>query len=1431
MNTWPGKGMDEKSRITSALPLDLSEPPEDVIANGGERFIPAMRGEIAFEHFHRYFLAGPLCAGRVVADIACGEGYGADILAQTAEKVFGFDRSEQVIERARQRYSKKNLSFIEADALCLPLPAKSCDIVVSFETIEHLADHDRALAEFRRVMKTRGILVISTPDKEVYNQERDTPNEFHTHEFYRDEFALLLKKFFKNVAVYGQQYFEGSVLFGGPNGRRRFGFRRHDKPSMLFAEQIGDPGVAPPAPTYMVAVASDGPLPELPLSLFASADHPQSFKERYVALNAELEERTQWLRRIQGELDATRGALQEQLTSVEGELTAERAQLEDLRSSRNQASEELSEVIAQRDALEELVAELRRTLADTGAAAEARAAEQEHRAKEAADELAQREAEWIAARAALEATVAELRRTLGGRDDELTEQRAQCEVLDKAVTELQGALAQSAETAEARVAEQQRRAEDAAQELARSRGELAAAHDELAASRLRREELEAQREALRRSLAETAESADARAAGLERRAEATAGELARRETELASARQQLTEALAGREALEQEVAALRLTAAQATEAAEVLAAEQGELQSKLDDTGAANAALQAACEGSRQSVRASVEQIQALHRDCRDTAPNLLTRALSSDELDAAGVAQAFDRSRYLARNADVAEAGVDPLLHYLTDGWRERRVHGALFDDDYYLAAYTDVKAAQVAPLYHYCKLGWREGRDPSALFDTNFYLETYPEAAASGLDPLTYFIRHGLSAGHRPNRVIDPVAILLEQDRDRDGFALAEKLLDRLASSALELPGISIPSSANPDVSIIIPVHNKFELTHSCLKSIERLPPAAKCEIILVDDVSRDLTPLVAPSWMGVRVIRNHSQQGFVGSCNRGAAHARGQYLFFLNNDTEVKPGWLDELVATFAMHGNVGIVGAKLIYPDGRLQEAGGIIWEDASGWNYGRNSDPKSPEYNYVRDVDYVSGAALMIPKDLFWSVGGFDRRYQPAYFEDTDLAFSVRKLGYRVLYQPFSCIVHHEGATAGTDVTTGLKAYQETNRPKFVEKWSSVLKRHLPNGCTPHIARERYRRYRMLMIDATTPTPDMDAGSLTQSYMIQLFQKLGFKVSFIPEDNFTHIGKYTEDLQQHGVEAIYHPYASSIEEHLREHGSHYDLIMAYKAPRVAKYIDVLRELAPQAKILVDTADLHFRRMMREAEVSGSAAKMQEALDTRALEFDVMRKADCTIILSTDEVEMLGRELPEAKLALLPLILETPGLQAPFEELKDICYVGGFRHNPNTDAVLYFHREIWPLVRQRLPGAKFRVIGSHPPEEICALAGKDVIVDGYVKDLGPTLGHCRLSVVPLRFGAGIKGKIGSSMSYGIPVVSTGMGTEGMGLTDNSDVLIADDPAVFADQVCRLYEDKLLWTKLSRNGLAFVRREYSLPASEARLAAILAGLGFSL
>ena len=313
------------------------------------------------------------------------------------------------------------------------------------------------------------------------------------------------------------------------------------------------------------------------------------------------------------------------------------------------------------------------------------------------------------------------------------------------------------------------------------------------------------------------------------------------------------------------------------------------------------------------------------------------------------------------------------------------------------------------------------------------------------------------GLSPEDKINRLRQVVAAHEQVLRGFDG---PDKSFESLSP-------LTFPKTQDPLVSVVIPVHNKALVTYNCLASLLLAPNRASFEVIVVDDGSSDETSILSGLVQGVEYLRHEKAEGFIRSCNDGAKRARGVYVLMLNNDTEVTSGWIDELVYVFDHFGKVGMAGAKLLYPNGQLQEAGGIVWNNGDPWNFGREGNPREPRYNYTRQVDYLSGACVMLRRALWDELGGFDERFMPAYFEDADLAFRVRERGLKTLYTPFSQIIHFEGISSGTSVTSGTKRYQEINRPKFKSRWSRAFKNNGTIGRDIDLNKDRNVRFRAL----------------------------------------------------------------------------------------------------------------------------------------------------------------------------------------------------------------------------------------------------------------------------------------------------------------------------------------------------------------------------
>lgn len=634
-------------------------------------------------------------------------------------------------------------------------------------------------------------------------------------------------------------------------------------------------------------------------------------------------------------------------------------------------------------------------------------------------------------------------------------------------------------------------------------------------------------------------------------------------------------------------------------------------------------------------------------------------------------------------------------------------------------------------------------------------------------------------------------------------------------------------IGTSATPRVSIVVPVYNKIAYTLACLHSLAEHAGPTPFEVIVVDDGSTDATPERLAGVDGLRLVRNARNLGFVGSCNAGAAVARGEFLLFLNNDTVVTAGWLEALLRCAEEAPDAGLVGARLVYPDGRLQEAGGIIFNDGSGWNYGRFGDPADSRYAFRREVDYCSGAAILLRRALFEQLGAFDARYAPAYYEDTDLAFAVREAGLKVYYEPAATVIHFEGITSGTDTGSGTKRYQVVNQAKFLEKWKEALARQPAPGTPITIAATHRAGQRVLVVDATTPTPDQDSGSVRIVNLMRVLGDLGCQVSFLPE-NRAWVERYTQALQEIGIEALYAPYAQDPVRLLRERGREFDLVILSRHYVAASFIGLLRLHAPQARLAFDTVDLHYLREQRAAELAGSAELARVAANTRAQELKVIRDCDVTLVVSPVEQALLATDAPGARVEVLSNVHEVHGRKAGFAERRGLVFVGGFQHPPNIDAVEWFVAEVFPRIRAELPDIEFHVIGSKAPEAIRALGGNGVIVHGFVPDILPYMDGCRVSVAPLRYGAGVKGKVNMAMSCGLPVVATPIAVEGMHVEAGREVLVAADAAGFAAEVVRLYGNEALWNSLSEQGLANVEQHFSFAAARRALAGLLDGAG---
>ncbi|NTV51386.1 MAG: glycosyltransferase [Candidatus Firestonebacteria bacterium] len=651
---------------------------------------------------------------------------------------------------------------------------------------------------------------------------------------------------------------------------------------------------------------------------------------------------------------------------------------------------------------------------------------------------------------------------------------------------------------------------------------------------------------------------------------------------------------------------------------------------------------------------------------------------------------------------------------------------------------------------------------------------------------------------------------------------------------------------------VSIIIPLFNQAVYTRQCLEALAQNTPADKFELILVDNASTDATPELLRCLEGdVQVIRHEKNEGFVNACNRGAQAAKGKYLLFLNNDTVPLSGWLEAMLRLAESDPVIGAVGAKLMYPDGKLQEAGALIFNDGSGWNFGRGDDPAKAAYNRVAEVDYCSGACLLVRRNLFEQLQGFDKRYVPAYYEDTDLCFGLRKLGFKVMYCPEAAVVHFEGVTAGTNLQTGYKKYQALHRETFARKWKRELQHqdHSPEVTrqAPVTAdRARLRALpagraeafhpagpNVLVIDPTLPMHDRASGCLRLFGVLKIMRQQGCAVTFIARSGGPT--QYRRELESMGIR-VYGPDPAKItNSHAPVNAPPVDLraILSKTSFQVAwlsffqiaeEYLAEIRQWSPATKIVIDTVDVHFLREERQAELLGDDRLRQQAKATRLRELEIYRRADALVTVTAADQSVLEGQVTGKPMFVVPNVHARQPNGAPYEQRQGLLFVGNFNHLPNQDAMLFFALEVFPKIRAILPEVKLQIIGNNPPAAIQNLAGESIQVTGYVPETKPYLNLSRISVAPLRYGAGMKGKIGEALSHGVPVVTTSIGAEGMGLVPDEHVLIADDAGSFAQAVVRLYQDRELWLRLAKNGRRLVESNFTPEAIAPQVKAVL-------
>ncbi len=772
-----------------------------------------------------------------------------------------------------------------------------------------------------------------------------------------------------------------------------------------------------------------------------------------------------------------------------------------------------------------------------------------------------------------------------------------------------------------------------------------------------------------------------------------------------------------------------------------------------------------------------------------------------------------FDTAWYLDQCHEPLGLGIIPIEHYIADGWRTGNSPSPMFITDSYYELNQDVKCSDVDALYHYLEWGCREGRLVSELVDSDWYATQYPDdSMVQSWGAPAHFARFGSSEG----RTISPD--LLAQRITQYACGRARRLRNHLQLDGYgdtssdpfdyetRLDSLNFVGSTKPRVSVIIPTFNHSKDVVACLESIAIAADQTAYEVIVVDDCSSTDESARLSRIPGIRYIRHETNQGFAGACTTGVQSSHSEFVFLLNNDTEVCPGWIDSLVAEMDVHPKTGVAGSMILRANLRLQEAGGIIWSDATGAHYGSNDNPCEYKYRFQRQVDYCSGASLLIRRKLWDLNDGFDYEFSPAYYEDTDFCFSSRAKGYSVVYQPNSLIIHREGSSHGLG-SFGLKRKQYENRNTFVKKWRSELAK-LNVGPDSSDDQKRYSREisssdrRIVVVDHFELTPDQDSGSLRMSRIIEEFVSMGFKVHLVSLIGGKSL-RWADAACNLGVEVLHG--VDELQTMLQALSKKLDFFFISRPEVFASVIDKVLLFAPEIPIVYDMVDAHGLRMHRKAVLTASNSDAEKALFFEAIEKRAARSSDVVVAVSQSDLDHLRKvsSLSTKSLIIPNVHIKPPVSQSHFSQREGILFVGGFQHDPNVDAAKFLVNEVMPKVEAIMGQVPVFIVGSKPTKEILELSSRNVTVTGWVENLRPMYDKAKIFVAPLRYGAGVKGKIGESLSFGLPTITTSIGAEGMDVEQGVDLFIAETADEIANRICEIYNNEELLASIAKNG----------------------------
>ncbi|MBY0339067.1 MAG: glycosyltransferase [Acetobacteraceae bacterium] len=656
----------------------------------------------------------------------------------------------------------------------------------------------------------------------------------------------------------------------------------------------------------------------------------------------------------------------------------------------------------------------------------------------------------------------------------------------------------------------------------------------------------------------------------------------------------------------------------------------------------------------------------------------------------------------------------------------------------------------------------------------------------------------------------------------------ALRSRLATEFDSFMAGQGRIELPAPAAPKVSVVLVLWNQAALTFACLRALER-ETEVPIEVVIVDNASTDRTAELLARVGGARVLRNADNMGFLLAVNQGVAASSGQHVLLLNNDAIVREGGLAAAVGLLEGDVTVGAVGARVILPDGRLQEAGSIVWNDGSCLGYLRGAAPETPEAMFRRDVDYCSGVFLLFRRSHFEELGGFDEAFVPAYYEEVDFCLRLWARGLRVVYDPRVVVDHLEfGSSVKSEQAIAL---QQRNRAVLVERHRGALARQSAPGAA-NILRARMRdsgRGRVLILDDRVPLPSLGSGYPRAERLLHEVAATGRFVTFYPLQSEREVWRETWSTLPPGVEVAMGLGKAGLGEFLREREGYYETLLVSRVHNM-EILARARSRRPGMlaglRVIYDAEAIFAQRDATKARVFGQDGALRAAETRMAEEVALAATADEVVAVSEFEAAQF-RVAARGRIRVLGHALEPAPTTPSFDERQGLLFVGPLdaEDSPNTDSVKWFVTEVLPALRQH-PGAPVALTcaGRTGARTVEDLRGPALRLLGRLQRLDAEYARHRVFVAPTRFAGGIPLKVYEAAAHGISVVATGLLARQLGWSDGVELLVADDAAGFAAAVARLHADAALWQRIRDAALARVAEDCSSERFRAGVRAML-------